>query len=43
MLLVALQAYKKSKPTANNSIVKRLNVKKKTRQLTEQISCLEFL
>gem|GEM_PF-4258004 len=43
MLLIALRAYKKSKPTDNNSIVKRLNVKKKTRQLTEQISCLEFL
>ena len=42
MLLVALRAYKKSKPIANNSIVKRLNVKKKTRQLTEQISRLEF-
>ena len=43
MLLITLQAYKKSKPTANNSIVKRLNGKKKTRQLTEQISRLEFL
>ena len=31
MLLVALQEYKKSKPTANNSIVKRLNVKKKNK------------
>lgn len=31
MLLVALQAYKKSKPTANNSIVKRLNGKKKNK------------
>ena len=43
MLLITLQAYKKSKPTANNSTVKRLKGKKKTRQLTEQISCLEFL